>query len=203
MQPRVIPDPETLLQDACKGGGPAFGLLLESCRGYLTLLARVQIGRRLQGKVDASDLVQETFLAAHRDFRQFRGATEKEFAGWLRNILACRLGDVIRRYYASRCRDVRLERQLAEEIDQSAQSLELIAEQSTPSEHVCRREQAVMLADALGRLPAEYGEVIVMRHLEGMRFPQIAERMGRTVDSVEKLWVRGLARLRRTLGGGT
>jgi RNA polymerase sigma-70 factor, ECF subfamily len=196
-------EPEELLRLARASDSTAFGVLLESCRGYLTILARVQIGRRLQGKVDAADLVQETFLAAHRDFDRFRGRTEKEFAGWLRQILACRLADLVRRYCGTRGRDVRLERQLTDDLDSSSQALGLVAPQSTPSQQLYRREQAVLLADALGRLPPDYSEVIVLRHLEGLRFSEIAQRMGRSVDSVEKLWVRGLAKLRHELGGSS
>jgi len=67
---------EQLLGLAQAGDNAALGQLLEQYRNYLALLARLQIGRRLQGKVDAADLVQETFLKAHRDFGQFRGASE-------------------------------------------------------------------------------------------------------------------------------
>jgi RNA polymerase sigma-70 factor (ECF subfamily) len=200
MNTYIEPNPEQFVPQAPTVGGLPLGHMLESCRNYLTLLARVQIGRRLQGKVDASDVVQETFLAAHRDFAQFRGTTEKEFAVWLRHILACRLSDLVRRYYGTQRRDVRLERQLADELDQSSRSLGLVARRSSPSQHLARREQAIQLADALQRLPLEYSEVIVLRHIEGLRFPEIAQRMGRSLDSVEKLWVRGLARLRRSLG---
>ena len=63
-----------------------------------------------------------------------------------------------------------------------------------------RREQAVLLADALNHLPADYREVLILRHLEGLTFPEVADRMGRSLDSVEKLWVRALPRLRRALG---
>ena len=64
----VDSDPEQLLALAQAGDGQARGLLLETYRNYLALLARHQIGRRLQGKVDPSDLVQEAFMEAHRDF---------------------------------------------------------------------------------------------------------------------------------------
>jgi RNA polymerase sigma-70 factor (ECF subfamily) len=50
-------------------------------------------------------------------------------------------------------------------------------------------------------LPADYREVLVLRHLEGLTFPQVAQRMERSLDSVEKLWMRGLARLRQLFGG--
>jgi RNA polymerase sigma-70 factor (ECF subfamily) len=190
------------LQPAPRGSAADFGSLLESYRNYLLLLARMQIGRLFQGKVDAADVVQETFLAAHRDLGRFCGTTEQEFAGWLRQILACRLADLRRRYLGAKRRDVRLERHLADAVDRSSQALAggLIARQSSPSQHVAKHDQAVRLADALGRLPRDYGEVIILRHIEGLSFPVIAERMGRSLDSVEKLWVRGLARLRRMLG---
>jgi RNA polymerase sigma-70 factor (ECF subfamily) len=177
--------------------------LLELYRNYLGLLARVQIGRQLQGKVDPEDLVQETFLKAHRDFAQFRGATEAELAAWLRQVLAATLTAVVRRYLGTQRRDVRLERELAEQLERSSRVLDggLVAVQSTPSHQAARREQAVLLADALARLPADYREALVLRHLEGLTFPEVAGRMDRTVDSVQKLWVRALARLRGLLGG--
>jgi RNA polymerase sigma-70 factor (ECF subfamily) len=203
MIPGTASDTEELLGAARQGAGAAFGRLLESYRGYLLVLARVQIGRRLRGKVDAADVVQETFLAAHRDFGQFRGSTVPEFAAWLRQILACKLADLVRRYLGARGRDVRLERRLADELEQSSQALGrgLIANDSSPSQRAARREQAALLAEALQRLPGVYAEVLILRHLEGLTFPEVAARMGRSLDSVEKLWVRGLARLRRLLGG--
>jgi RNA polymerase sigma-70 factor (ECF subfamily) len=199
------PDPELLLHRARAGDGEALGRLLERYRNYLLLLARLQIGRRLQGKVDGADLVQETFLKAHRDFARFRGQTEAELVSWLRQILAGNLAHLVRRYWGTRRRDVRLERQLADELDRSSRALgqSLAAPQSSPSQQAARREQAVLLADALRQLPDSYREVIILSHLEGLSFPEIAARMGRTLDSVKNLWARALARLRRTLGGPT
>jgi RNA polymerase sigma-70 factor (ECF subfamily) len=172
-------------------------------RNYLELLARMHIGRRLQGKVDAADLVQETFLAAHRDFAQFRGTTEGEVVAWLRRILTANLVDLVRRYCGAQRRDVRLERQLGDEVDQSSRDIArvLVAKDSSPSQRAARRKQAVLLADALTALPADYGEVIVLHHLQGLDFPDVARRMGRSLDSVKKLWIRALARLRDALGG--
>jgi RNA polymerase sigma-70 factor (ECF subfamily) len=190
------PDPEQLLGLARAGSGPALGQLLERYRAYLTLLARLQISRRLQGKADAADLVQETFLEAHRNFAQFRGTTEAELIGWLRQILTSRALELIRRYLGTQRRDVRQERALAIELEQSSRVLDqgLIAPHSTPSQQAARHEQAVLLTDALDRLPEDYREVIILHHLEGLSVPQVAQRLGRTVRSVEKLWARALAR---------
>jgi RNA polymerase sigma-70 factor (ECF subfamily) len=193
--------PEQLLARALAGESLALGKLLERYRGYLALLARVQIGRRLQGKVDAADLVQDTFLEAHQNWERFRGTTEAELLHWLRRILATRVADLMRRYLGSQCRDVRLECELAAELDRSSQDMDcgLLAKQDSPSQQVAQREQGVLLADALALLPEDYREVLILRHLEGLTFPEVAERMGRTLDSVKKLWTRALDRLRRSL----
>ena len=198
-------DPERLLQDALAGDVATLGRLLELYRRYLALLARVQIGQRLQGKVDASDIVQETFLEAHRNFGLFRGTSEAQFVQWLRKILAANLANLLRRYLGTQGRDVRLERELAEALDRSSVMLDgaLVAAQSSPSQQASRREQAVLVADALAALPEDYRTVLVLRHLDGLTFPEVAERMGRSVDSVEKLWLRGLTRLRRAFGEGS
>src|SRR5439155_16480408 len=107
MNAEADPDPEQLLQLARSGSSAALGRLLELYRNYLALLARLQIGKRLQGKLDPSDLVQETFLEAHRDFAQFRGGSEAEFVNWLRQIMAMNLANLVRHYYGTQRRDVR------------------------------------------------------------------------------------------------
>jgi RNA polymerase sigma-70 factor (ECF subfamily) len=193
---------EELIGRARSGGGPALGQLLESYRQYLSLLCRIQINRRLQGKLSASDVVQETFLEAHRDFTGFRGRSEPELTGWLRRILATNLANAHRHFLGVQARDARLERALADDLDQSSAALtfQVAAQQSSPSERLIRREQAVLVANALEELPGDYREVLVQRHIEGRTFPQIAEAMQRSLDSVEKLWARGLVKLRRQLG---
>jgi RNA polymerase sigma-70 factor (ECF subfamily) len=196
-------DAQLLLNQARGGNEKALGQLLESYSRYLTLLARVQIGRRLQGKVDPSDVVQETFLEAHRQIANFRGNSEGELVAWLRRILAGQIALTLRRFLGTKGRDLKLERELAAQLDQSSEILDggLVASNSTPSQHASRREQALLLADALDRLPEDYREVIILRHLEGLSFAEVSQRMERSEDSVQKLWVRALANLRRSLGG--
>jgi RNA polymerase sigma-70 factor (ECF subfamily) len=203
MSPGANWEIEELMRAARRGDATTLGMLLDSYRDYLTLLARLQIGRRLQGKVDAADLVQETFLEAHRHFVRFRGSSEAELVAWLRQLLATSLAHLIRHYCGTQRRDIRLERDLGEELEESSRLLDrgLIAPQSSPSQRAVRREQAVLLAKALKRLSEDYREVIVMRHLEGLTFPEIARRLEKSVDSVEKIWVRALHRLRHLLGG--
>jgi RNA polymerase sigma-70 factor (ECF subfamily) len=196
------PDVAQLIGQARAGDGAALGQLFALYRRYLGLLARVQIGRRLQGKADPSDLVQDTFLKAHRNFAQFRGNHEGELVAWLRQILAATLANLVRHYLGRQRRDVRLEQELAADLDQSSRLRDrgLLAREASPSDLAARREQAVRLADALDRLPANYREVLVLRHLEGLTFPEVARRMERSLGSVEKLWIRALPQLRRAMG---
>jgi RNA polymerase sigma-70 factor (ECF subfamily) len=180
--------------------GSALGRRLDGYRDYLIVLARMQIGRRLQGKADPADVVQETFLHAVRDFPRFRGTSDNDLAAWLRQILAARLADLCRRYCGTQGRDVRLEQALQVELDQSSLVLDqgLVASISSPSEQVARKEQATWLAQALERLPPDYREVLVLHHLEECDFPEVARRMGRSVEAVKKLWARALARVRQS-----
>lgn len=199
--PDPIPD---RLAAARRGDTALFGQVLEEYRNYLTLLARIQIGRRLQGKIDPADVVQDAFLDAHRQFPHFRGDTAEAVAAWLRRILAGQLAHLIRRYCTAEARDVRLEQSIAEELGSSSEWLArgLSGPGTSPSESAARREELVRLGDALERMPPDYRDVIVLRQLEGLPFAEVARRMGRTEDSVQKLWVRGLDALRQLLEGG-
>ena len=193
------PELDQCLRRARGGDEQALGHLLEQYRAYLHFLARFQIGRRLRGKVDASDIVQETFCEAARDFAQFRGTGEPELTAWLRQVLARNLADQGRRYYGAQRRDVRLERRLIDALDASSVALDraLLSQESSPSQKASRREQAVLVANALSRLPDHYQEVLVLRHLKELSCAEIARRTGKTTDSVKCLWARALAKLRR------
>lgn len=192
---------EPLLEAARNGDGTALGLLLDRYHNYLTLLARVQLGRRIQAKLDVADIVQDVSLEVHRRITGFRGGSEGEFLAWLRQILGGVLANQIRRYFGAKRRDVRLERDLFEDLDRSSRAMAgpLVAVQSSPSAQASRREQAVILADALDGLASDYREVIILRQLEGLSFPEVAEQMGRTLDSVKNLWARALVKLRSRL----
>jgi RNA polymerase sigma-70 factor (ECF subfamily) len=195
-------EPEQLLALAKAGDTEALGRLVQRHRNYMLVLARMQAGRFPPGKLDSQDLMQEAWLAAHRGIGKFRGHSEPEFRAWLRTILASVLANQVRRYRGTLRRDLRLERALAVGLDRSSAALErcLVSPLSSPSDRASRREQSILLADALGRLPDDYREVIVLRQLEGLRFAEVALRMGRSEDSVKNLWLRALDRMRREMG---
>jgi RNA polymerase sigma-70 factor (ECF subfamily) len=194
---------EELLKRAHQGDNQSLGQLLELYRSYLGLLARLQmkpINRAMRSKFSSSDLVQETFLHAHAAFPKFRGQTEDELLAWLRRILANQLATFGRRY-GTRQRDIDLEEHFGDELDRSSQALsqQIPADQSTPSEAAVQHEQAVALANALDRLSLDHREVILLRNIESLTFPEVAARMERTLDSVKSLWARAFCKLREAL----
>ena len=189
-----------LLKEARNGDASAAGVLLERCRNYLNLVARTQLEHALAVRADASDIVQETFLEAHRDLHRFKGSSEHELLAWLRTILNRNLIDQIR-YHGAQRRDWRRDGSLELMVEQSSAAIHaaLGLSTNTPGQKVIKKEQSLRFADALEQLKAEYREVIVLRNLLGMTHTQVAEKLGRTEGAVRMLWVRALEALKSEL----
>ena len=127
---------------------------IEGYRPYLRLLAQVQFDDRLQGKVDASDIVQETLLKAHQARDQFEGRTGPEMAAWLREILTNTLIDAVRRF-TGQARDVALERSIQASVHDSSMRLEkwLTSDQPSPEDQAQRHERLLQVATACRSCP--------------------------------------------------
>jgi RNA polymerase sigma-70 factor (ECF subfamily) len=173
---------------------------LEGYRDYLRLLTQVQLSPRLQAKVDASDMVQQTLLEAHRSRDQFRGESEGERLAWLRAILANVLAATARRLSAG-MRDLGRERSLEAELDLSSSRLEclLAADQTSPSGQAVRGEDVLRLARAMASLSSDQRQVIELHHLKGMPLAEVADIMKRTRPAVAGLLFRGLSKLRELM----
>jgi len=173
---------------------------LEAYRDYLRLLAGVQLDSRLRGKIDPSDVVQETLARAHENQGQFRGTTEAERAAWLRQILANELAAAVRRFHAGK-RDVGREQSLHAAVEQSSARLEalLAAKQTSPSECAVRQEELRRLAAALAGLPEDQRRAIELHHLHGLSVEETAATLGRSESAVGGLLRRGLKRLRELM----
>jgi RNA polymerase sigma-70 factor (ECF subfamily) len=186
-----------LIERARRDEPEALDCLLDSYRNYLRLLARRGLDASVQGKADASDLVQDALLKASQNFGQFRGASDAELAGWLRQILARCLANFVRRYNTG-ARRVGREQSLDRLLDRSSAAIEriLAADSPSPSAAAQRRDLGVVLSDALAQLSEDQREVIVLVHLEGLDWEEVARRLGRTPGAVRKLWERALRQLR-------
>jgi len=201
MNDSAVMNIENWLNQAKGGNSDALGRLLGAYMNYLKTLAQAQMDERLKRRIGASDVVQETLLEAHRDFLQFVGRTPAEFSGWLRTILINNLKRAIECHLMTAKRDMRRELSLEDlnrKTDQSAARLEslLAAPNRSVGSEVQMHESLIRLSDSIAKLSAEHREVIILRHIQGMPFKEIAERLNKTSGAVRMIWMRAIEKLR-------
>jgi RNA polymerase sigma-70 factor (ECF subfamily) len=175
--------------------------LLEACRRYLLRIANGQIDADLRAKGGASDLVQQTFLEAQRDFAQFQGESEKELLAWLRQLLLHNVANFQRHYRATGKRQVG--REVALEGDSSATPPGggLAGDTPSPSHLAMEREEAEAVTRALERLPEEYRRAITLRHQENRTFEEMGRLLNLSASGARLLWLRAVERLNQELEG--
>jgi RNA polymerase sigma-70 factor (ECF subfamily) len=190
---------DRLLRAARRGDRKSLGDVLEKYEPFLLLLAAPQIDDSLAAKGGASDLVQETFLEAQRDFPTFDGKTQGEFRAWLASILKHNAADFRRRFRGADKRDVQRETRL--KVTQSGTDLghQIPDDTDSPSGIAIARERNYDLDGAVRRLPADYARVIELRHQNNLTFAEIGEQLGLSDEAARKLWCRAIQRLKKDL----
>jgi RNA polymerase sigma-70 factor (ECF subfamily) len=180
--------------------GDAQGKPLEEFRSYLRLLARLQLDPALRGKLDPSDVVQQTLLQAHQNQDQFRGQTDAEKAAWLRAIMANELVEAVR-HYSRQQRDIALEQSFAAALEESSLRLErcLTDGSASPAEQLMRQESLLALASALEELPEDQRQAVELRHLKGLGLAEIGKQLNRSKEAAAGLLFRGIKKLRQRL----
>lgn len=173
---------------------------------YLRMLARVKRRQAYQAKVGASDIVQQSLLQAVQAIDDFRGSTEAELRGWLRQILARNIAHLDRDMHRDK-RDVRRERSIEERLQKSSMRLEgwLAGDGPTPSQHAAVGEHVVQLAEAIERLPEGQRDAVRLHYLEGLKLSEVASQLDKSTSAVAGLLHRGMKTLRSELAelGGT
>lgn len=193
-----------LLHRARAGDAAARDELFTHCRNYVQLVARTQVESWMKAKVDASDLVQQTMLEAHRGFADFRGESEAEWLAWLKQILTHNTHDFIRRYRTDK-RNAGREQRLDAPVESPDGSLFHDPQDSigTPSQFIAQQEREIELANAIARLSPDHQEVIILRNLQRLSFNEVAERMDRSRPAVQMLWMRAVQKLEEQLREST
>jgi RNA polymerase sigma-70 factor (ECF subfamily) len=188
-----------LLHQARQGDADALGRLLEAQRDGLRVQAERQLHGRLTVRVDPSDIIQQTFLEAHRSFAQFEGRVEPEWVAWLQRILDHRVALAVRDHVKVQKRDLRRERPLEDDGSKPGLGQWLESGSSSPSQRAIRGEEVQQLVAALATLPPDQREAVRLRHLEGQPLADIARQLGRSPAATAGLIKRGMKALRAQL----
>ena len=183
-----------LLAEARAGSQEALGRLLEELRPLLLQVAYDRLDPDLRAKGSGSDLVQQSYLEALRDFAGFRGGSPEELAGWLRHILQYNLLDFARHYRDTDKRALNREQVAGE--NRCGPDDRPAAPDPSPSEVVSFNEQVERVRRAVDRLSAEQRLAIRLRHEEGQPFAAIGRALGRSEEAARKVWARAIRELR-------
>ncbi len=195
-----------ILRDARRGDRRGLSDLLQRHRDRLRCLIHVRLDRRLRGRVDASDVIQETLLQAASDldgYLKHREGGRSSFFVWLRLLAIRKLRVIHRRHFGIQARDV--EREISADRRRVADSASdpLIAKLpgalTSPSRALQRIEQTARLEESLGRLDPADREVLVLRHYEQLSNQETAEVLGISGTAACNRYVRSLKRLRHVL----
>jgi RNA polymerase sigma-70 factor (ECF subfamily) len=188
------------MSQARQGNLAAWGELLEAQRGHLSALAEQRLRGRVTVRVEAADVVQQTFLEAHRSLDQFLGEEEAALRAWLERILEHNIDRTFRNHLLLQKRNLRREQSLeGTPADGSAAPRDVDAHHSTPSQRAMRHEDEDRLAQALEKLPQDQRVAVRLRHLHGWRLADIAAELGRTPTATAALVKRGMEALRKQL----
>lgn len=182
------PDPE---QELCKSW--SIGRL----RPWLQMIADRDLPAQLRGRVDPSDIVQQTLMKAWQGESDFAGSTHEQRLAWLRSIMKNTIRDQHRRLFGADKRGAGRE-QLATDVAMAGNNgLDFLAMARDPnaSSEMAAAEDALALANAIEKLPLDQRRVIELRHFSNLSYAMIAEQLNKSEPAVRMLWVRALRNL--------
>jgi RNA polymerase sigma-70 factor (ECF subfamily) len=164
--------------------------VLESYRAYLGAIAAASLDPAIRTKVGASDLVQETFLAAGRDAAAFRGETEADLKAWLRGIMLHLVSNTRQHYRGAE------RRRIDREIPLGANAFDVADSATTMMTRHAREERDDELARAIAELPESHRRILEWRTRDGWTFARIGRELGISEGAARKQWARAISQLR-------
>jgi RNA polymerase sigma-70 factor (ECF subfamily) len=199
------PATEPLLVRAAAGDQQAWGELLTRHRERLRCMIALRLDRRLQGRLDPSDVLQEAFLTASLQLPAYAASPAIPFYLWLRLVTGQKLVQLHRHHLGTKGRDAGREVSLntapLPEASSAALAAQLMGREPRPSEAARRAERARRLEEGLGRLEALDREVLALRHFEQLSNAEAAAVLGLNESAASKRYVRALRKLKDILNG--
>jgi RNA polymerase sigma-70 factor (ECF subfamily) len=199
-QPGQVPD---LVTRVAAGDREAIVELLGRYRARLRRMVALRLDPRLQGRVDASDVIQEGYLDAIRRLDEFIRDPSVPFYIWLRFLVGQRVAEFHRRYLGRPGRDMGREisiyRGIMPGASTGALAARLLGKLTSPSQAAMRAERKLQLQEALNRMDPLDREVLVLRHYEQMSNMDAAAALGMERAAASKRYTRALERLEKIL----
>ena len=195
---------EQLLQRANRGDSAALGELLEQFRLQLTRIVKIRMDRRLQSRVDATDVIQEAFMEAINRFPEFVSQDKLPFFLWLRLITLQKLMQTHRFHLSTQARNAKREisiyRSSIPDATSAVLAAQLLGNFTSPTQAVSRKEEKLKLENALNDMDNVDREVLVLRHFEKLSVVETAKLLDLSESGVRKRYLKALSAIKTRLG---
>jgi RNA polymerase sigma-70 factor (ECF subfamily) len=192
-----------VLEQAVQGNSAGWGELLARHRKRLRRMVALRLDRRLQGRIDASDVIQETYMEAWSRLPEYVREPKMPFFLWLRLLTGQKLVTLHRHHLGVEMRAASLEialyRGTMPEASSAALAAQLLGHDARPSEAAIRAELKIQVQEALNHLDAIDREVLALRHFEQLSRAECAQVLSLSDGAVSKRYFRALKRLKETL----
>jgi RNA polymerase sigma-70 factor (ECF subfamily) len=192
-----------LLQRAAGGDAQAVQELLEMHRERLKRMVHLRLSRRLQGRVDDSDVLQEAFLGIAGRLREYAADPKLPFYLWLRHLTGLKLAEIHRHHLGTQLRDadreVTLHRGGLPQADSVSLAAHLLGQLTTPSQAAIRAETRLIVQDTLNNMDPIDREVLALKHFEQLSTSEIADVLGMSKAGAGSRYLRALKRLKEIL----
>ena len=203
MPMRDDPHDTSLLRLAARGDQAAWGALLARSRDRLKRMVALRLDRRLQGRVDASDIIQEAHLEATARLLEYARNPAMPWFVWLRFLVGQQLLTVHRRHLGAQARDAGREISIHQgalpEATSASLAARLLGRNTRASEALARAERRLRLEEALNRMDPLDREVLALRHFEQLSNAETAAVLGIHESAASKRYLRALKRIKEVL----
>lgn len=202
MWPEPLPT-EQLIAQAKDGNASAINELMDRHRNSLRQLVRMRLDKKIQNRIDVSDVVQDVLIEANRRLTKYLDAPMMPFHLWLRQIAKDRIIDAHRRHRVSAKRSVDREQSMAAPRGYDQSSIQLASllgdPKLTPAAAVMQAEMARKVEQAIATLDEKDCEIIVMRHYEHLTNQEIGQVLDLTEPAASMRYLRAIRRLKLIL----
>ena len=197
------PDLRDLLRRASGGEAAACEELFSRYRARLKRMIHLRMSRRLQGRVDDSDVLQEAFVDVSRRLAEYASDPKLPFFLWLRHLTGLKLVEIHRKHLGAQLRDadreVTLHRGGLPEADSASLAAQLLGTVTSPSQAVIKAETRLLVQEALNRMDPIDREVLALKHFEQLSTSEIAQVLGLSKAGAGSRYLRAIKRLREIL----